>query len=215
MELPAAFGRTLRETVPDDVQLPRVFLAFRLPPFGTEPHYAAEVLAAVLGARQGSRLVRALIREQQVASEVHAFTYDLPKGADLLVVDAVARPGVSAEQLEAALVAEVDRVRAEGVAEAEVERALALIESSFTIGLQSAADRADQLSRFATYFGDPALANAQVDAYRRVTAERVNAFAREGLGEDNRAFLVYVPREVREPGIGNGESGRELAGVEA
>jgi predicted Zn-dependent peptidase len=215
MELPAAFGRTLRETVPDDVQLPRVFLAFRLPPFGTEPHYAAEVLAAVLGVRQGSRLVRALIREQQVASEVHAFTYDLPKGADLLVVDAVARPGVSAEQLEAALVAEVDRVRAEGVAEAEVERALALIESSFTIGLQSAADRADQLSRFATYFGDPALANAQVDAYRRVTAERVNAFAREGLGEDNRAFLVYVPREVREPGIGNGESGRELAGVEA
>jgi predicted Zn-dependent peptidase len=198
MELPATFGRTLRETVEDDVQLSRVFLAFRLPPFGTEAHYAAEVCAAVLGVRQGSRLVRALIRDRQVASEVHAFTYDLPKGADLLVVDGVARPGVSAAELEAAMVEEIDRLRADGVTDAEVERALALIESSFTIGLQSAADRADQLSRFATYFGDPALANAQVEAYRRVTAERVSAFARELLGPDNRAFLVYVPR----PGAG-------------
>jgi predicted Zn-dependent peptidase len=195
MELPPTFGRTLRDRVEDDVQLPRVFLAFRLPPFGTEVHYAAEVCAAVLGVRQGSRLVRALVRERQVASEVHAFTYDLPKGADVLVVDAVARPGVSAEALEAALVEEIDRLRADGVRDGEVERALALIESSFTVGLQSAADRADQLSRFATYFGDPAVANEQVDAYRRVTAERVSAVARELLGPDNRAFLVYVPRE--------------------
>ena len=195
MTLPATFGRTLRERVVDDVQLPRVFVAARVPPFGTDEHYAAEVCATVLGTRQGSRLARALVRAQQVASDVHAFTYDLPKGADLLVVDAVARPGTSADALEAAIAAEVERLRAEGVTNAEVERALALIESAFTLGLQSAADRADQLSRFATYFGDPALANAQVDAYRAVTAERVTAFARTYLGADNRAVLVYVPRE--------------------
>ena len=195
MDLPATFGGTLRETVEDDVQLPRVFLAFRLPPFGTEEHYAAEVCATVLGVRQGSRLVRALVRDRQVASEVHAFTYDLPKGADLLVVDAVARPEVSADALEAAMVEEVDRLRTDGATESEVERALALIESSFTLGLQSAADRADQLSRFATYFGDPGLVNEQVDRYRAVTAAAVAAFARAHLGPDNRAFLVYVPKE--------------------
>ena len=212
MALPPTFGRTLRETVPDDVPVPRVFLACRIPPFGADEHYAAEVCATVLGTRQGSRLARALVREQQVASEAHAFTYDLPKGADVLVCDAVARPGVSAERLEAALTAEVERVRADGVTDAEVERALALIEASFTFGLQGAADRADQLSRFATYFGDPALANAQVDAYRAVTAERVNAFARAYLGEDNRAYLVYVPRE---PDAADDGAEAALAGVAA
>jgi hypothetical protein len=35
----------------------------------------------------------------------------------------------------------------------------------------------------------------QVDRYRAVTAAQVTAFARERLGEDNRASLVYVPRE--------------------
>ncbi len=196
MELPATFGRTLRETVEDDVQLPRVFLAFRIPPFGTEEHYVAEMCAAVLGTRQGSRLVRALVREQQVASDVNAFTYDLPKGADVLVVDAVARPGVSAEQLEAALNAQIERVRTEGVAEDEVARARALVESGFVVALQSAGDRADQLSRFATYFGDPALVNEQAARYQAVTAEQINAFARAKLGPENRAYLVYVPREA-------------------
>lgn len=195
MELPTTFGRTLREEVPDDVQLPRVFLAFRIPPFGTEAHYVAEMCAAVLGVRQGSRLVRALVREQQVASEVHAFTYDLPKGADLLVIDAVARPGTSAAQLETAIAAEVERLRTGGVTPGELERARALVESGFIVALQSAGDRADQISRFATYFGDPTLVNQQVAQYQAVSAEQVTAFAREMLGEDNRAYLVYVPRE--------------------
>jgi hypothetical protein len=46
---------------------------------------------------------------------------------------------------------------------------------------------------FATYFGDPSLVNEQVDRYRAVTAEQVTEFARERLGEDNRASLLYVP----------------------
>jgi hypothetical protein len=48
---------------------------------------------------------------------------------------------------------------------------------------------------FATYFGDPNLLNEQVDRYRRVTASEVSAFAAQRLGRDNRASLLYVPRE--------------------
>jgi len=48
---------------------------------------------------------------------------------------------------------------------------------------------------FATYFGDPSLINAQVERYAAVTVDDVNAFIEERLGEDNRASLVYVPRE--------------------
>ncbi len=35
MSLPKTFGEWRREVVPDDVVLPRLFLAFRIPPFGT------------------------------------------------------------------------------------------------------------------------------------------------------------------------------------
>lgn len=195
MDLPVRFGTPRREMVSDDVRLPRLYLAFRIPAFGGETHYAGAVCAAVLGMKRGSRLHRALVRERQVATDASAFTFDLTKGCDLLVLDVTARPGVSAEQLEREVALEVDLLQQQGVAPSEVERALALIETDFTLSLQSAAERADKLSQFATYFGDPGLINTQVDRYRSVTADRVSRFAREWLGADNRASLVYVPRE--------------------
>ena len=194
MTVPGKFGGWRREVVEDDVMLSRIFLAFRSPPFGSAGYYAASVCSAVLGMRRGSRLHRTLVREQEVASEASAFTFDLSKGSDLLIVDVTARPGVGVELLENQVVAQVDRLRSGGVTAVEVERAVALIETDFISALQSAGDRADNLSRFATYFGDPALVNVQTDRYRAVSAGEVSAFAREALGEDNRVSLVYVPR---------------------
>jgi predicted Zn-dependent peptidase len=195
MVLPPRFGESRREVVPDDVRLPRLYLAFRIPPFGTDENYTAGVCAAVLGMKRGSRLHRVLVRERQLAAEVTAFTFELAKGSDLLVIDVTARPGVSADRIESEVAGELDRLQREGVAATEVERALALIETDFTVSLQSASERADKLSQFATYFGDPGLINTHVDRYRAVTPERVSAFAREWLGNDNRVSLVYVPRD--------------------
>jgi predicted Zn-dependent peptidase len=81
------------------------------------------------------------------------------------------------------------------VTAAEVDRAVALIETDFLSSMQSAGERADKLSLFATYFGDPTLLNEQVDRYRAVRADDVNAFISSRLGSNNRASLLYVPRE--------------------
>ena len=195
MELPPTFGQSRRDVVMDAVMLPRLYLAFRSPVFGSDEYYAASVTGAILGMRRGSRLHRTLVRDRQVASDATAFTFDLPKGSDLLVVDVTARPGIDAEVLEQEVASEIDTLHAGGVDSTEVERAVALIETDFISSMQAAGDRADKLSLFATYFGDPRLLNEQVDRYRSVTAQEVNAFARSRLGQDNRASLLYLPRD--------------------
>jgi len=195
MALPPVFGAPLREVVRDNITLPRLYLAFRSPPFGSPEHYVASVCAAILGTRKTSRLQRSLIREKRIAAEASAFTFDLAKGADLLVLDVLALPGVSPETLEAAVMEEVERIHRDGVTDEEVARAVALIETGWTLSMESAADRADKLSMFATYFGDPGLVNDQPGKYREVTSESVSRFARERLGADNRAILLYVQAE--------------------
>ena len=195
MDLPPVFGKRLRELVYDSVSLPRLFMAFRSPAFGSEAYYAASVASAILGLRRGSRLHRALVRERQVAADASAFTFDLAKGADLLVVDVTARPETSATQLEEEVEREIDHLYRDGVAEMEVRRATSLIETDLTASLQSAGERADRLSMFATYYGEPGLINEQADRYRAVTAEQVNEIISERFGENNRANLIYVPRE--------------------
>jgi zinc protease len=196
--LPARFERALREVVEDDVQLPRAIVAMRIPPCGSDAWYAGSVAGAILGMRKGSRLYRRLVRELQVATDASAYTFDLTKGADLLVVDVTANGDVTSDRLEQAVHDELDALALDGVTEQELARALALIETDFVSSLQSAADRADTLSKFATYFGDAALVNAQPGRYRAVTAEQVTAFVREWCTDDNRATLLYVPKAVQQ-----------------
>ena len=193
MDLPPRFGGWLREIVQDDVSAPRLFLAFRSPPLGSDEYHVASTCGAILGMRRGSRLYQSLVREQQLALSASAFTYDLAKGTDLLIIDATARPEVSSEALEKAVAVEVDQIHQDGVSDAEVRRAVALIETDFVSTMQSAGDRADKLSMFTTYLGNPSLLNEEVSRYRAVTAAQVSAFARERLGTDNRASLLYVP----------------------
>ena len=195
MAVPPVFGEWRREVVADNVMLPRLFLAFRVPVFGSEESYAASVCGAILGYRKGSRLHRTLVRERQVAAETAAFTYDLTKGSDLLVADVTARPEISSDALESEVAQLIDEIQQHGVTPDEVERAVALITTDFTTSMQSAGERADKLSMFATYFGDPSLLNVQVERYQAVTAAQVSRFARERLAEDNRASLLFVPRE--------------------
>jgi predicted Zn-dependent peptidase len=202
MTLPPVFGQRLRDVVYDNVSLPRLFMTFRSPIFGSEQYYAASVAGAVLGMRKGSRLHRSLVRERQVAADAGAFTFDLAKGTDLLVVDVTARPEISVPQLEEEVEREIELFHRDGVAEAEVRRAIALIETDLVTSLQSAGERADRLSMFATFFGRPELINEQADRYRAVTVNRVNDVIAERFGEDNRASLLYVPREgVESEGI--------------
>jgi len=193
MSLPDRFGGWLRATVPDEVMVPRLFLAFRSPVFGSDEYYVASVASAILGVGKGSRLQRVLVRERELASEATAFTFDLSKGADLLVLDITGRPEVSGDALEGAVADLLHGMRTKGVSADEVQRAVALVETAFVTAMQSAGERADKLSMFATYFGDPSLINDQVDRYRTVTPEQVTEFARERLGDDNRASLLYVP----------------------
>lgn len=195
MHVPDTFGSARREVVEDEVMLPRLFLAFRTPVFGSPDYYVASVTSAILGLKKGSRLQRSLVREQQIASDATAFTYDLAKGSDMLVLDVTARPDVSLETLEQGVHAELDRLVVEGVTDAEVTRAIALIETDLIAVLQSAGDRADRLSMFATYFDDPFLVNEQTARYRAVTTDRVNQFVRERLGLSNRASLIFIPKD--------------------
>lgn len=198
MSLPDTFGCTLREVVKDDVSLSRLYLGFRSPSFGSNGYYAASVAGAILGMRKGSRLQRALVREREVATDATAFTFDLPKGADILVIDVTARPDITPERLEQEVVTEIERMRINGVTQSEVDRAVALIGTDFVVSMQQVSERADQLSRFATYFGDPSFINDQMNRYRSVTVQDVSQFAATHFGEDNRAFLTYIPRDDKD-----------------
>ncbi len=196
MTVAEAFGSWQRAVVPDAVAAPRLFLAFRIPPAGSEPWYVASLLGAVLGTGDGSLLARTLVREQALATAATAFTFDLTKGADLLVLDVTGRPEVSGAALEAAVGGVVDRLLTDGVDAEAMDRARALLETGWMVSLQSAGTRADRLSQFATYHGTATRLNEEMGRYAEVTPSALTTFARARLTPAHRASLLFIPAEV-------------------
>jgi predicted Zn-dependent peptidase len=92
------------------------------------------------------------------------------------------------------------------VSDDEVERAVALAEKHILEMVERVGTRADLLSMFETLFGDPTRLNTELERIRAVTPERLRAFARDFLGEDNRAVLLYEP-EPPPPAAGTAAPG--------
>jgi predicted Zn-dependent peptidase len=190
-DIPTKLGETARERVEAEVPLPRVYLAFRIPPFTAEGIHAAEAVATILGSGRASRLYRRLVRERRIAKDVLAYYFPLQTSASMLLLWVTGYPGASPEALEEALLGEVEDLHT--VTEEELGRALALTETHLLQEIQRVGERADLLSMFDQYFDDPSRLNTELERFREVTRSQVHAFAEEFLGPDNRAILTYVP----------------------
>ena len=191
-DIPSRLEEPVREVVEQDISLPRVYRAYRVPPYGDDGWYDAAVAAYVLGWGQAARLNRRLVRERRLAQDVVAYPFPIVVGAAMLVFWATARPGVDPDALDRALDEEI-RGLAETAPE-EVKRAVRLMESRQLAELQEVGDRADQLSMHTCLFDDPGRINTELDRVRAVDAERVRAFAAAHLESEHAASLVYVPR---------------------
>jgi predicted Zn-dependent peptidase len=188
-------GHEAREVVPDKVPLTRVHFGFRCPPFGTAEYDALEVASQILAGGRGSRLYRRLVREQKIAQDVVAFGLPLIGGASFFGGWVTVRPDSDAETCELAYLAELERLVNEPVTEDELARARALIEASELGAIGRVEEVADRLSMFAALFDRPQLVNEQLARYLGVTAEQIQAVAREVFRADNRVVLTYVPRD--------------------
>jgi zinc protease len=196
MTVDPVIGREVRETVPDQVPLPRIYLAHRIPPFGTDGFDALDVAADILGAGRASRLYASLVREQRLAQDASVFVFPVVGGAAMLALWVTARPGVSTETLEAATLAELDRLAANGPNDADLERVKNLHAAHAAGALERISERADRLSMYTCLFDEPERINSESTRWDAVDAKRVSEALRAALRPDNRVTLTYVPAEA-------------------
>jgi predicted Zn-dependent peptidase len=196
MSVPASIGTEVRETKVDQVPLPRIYFAHRVPTFGTDAFDALDVAADVLGSGRASRLYASLVRQQQLAQDVSVFVFPIVGGASMFTMWVTARPGVTPERLEAATLAEIDRLAIDGPTDGDLERVRNLHASHAAGALERIAERADRLSMYACLFDAPERINEEVARYTGVDGARVSEALRASIRADNRVTLTYVPAEA-------------------
>jgi predicted Zn-dependent peptidase len=194
-DVPPLIGETVRDHVVSDVPLPRVIMAFRVPPYSSDEFTVAEAARALLGLGRASRLYRRLVRERRVATSVVTYVYPLLTGASMFLVWGTGFQGRDPAELEAAMSEELESLAS--AEPPELDRAIALTETDLVRAIERVAERADLLSMFEMYFDDPGRLNHELDRLRSVGLDQVRDFVGERLGTNNRAVLVYEPESSR------------------
>jgi predicted Zn-dependent peptidase len=192
--LPALSGTERLETsgrVPADA----VYLSWRLPARGTREFDAVDIAFEILGQGQTSRLHRELVRGTEHAEGTGASTLGLIGGSSFGFAHARARDGVTPEQLESEIVAQIDKLVADGPTEVELRRAKAQYERHWLHALARVDSRADALGEYATLHGDPNLINLRLTEIAAVDAADVASALQTHARSDQRATLVYRKEE--------------------
>ncbi len=184
-----------KTVVPDRIELPRVYMAWLTPSIFKEGDAEGGVAAQILGGGKSSRLFKKLVYEKQIAQDVLAEQYALILGS-VFYVQVTARPGHSAEEIEAAINEELEALRTSGPDESEVERARNVIESGIIRGLETLGGFggvADRLNMYNHYLGTPDYLAQDITRYRTVTPASLQKFAEEYLKNDARVVVNGVP----------------------
>jgi zinc protease len=184
-----------RAVVGDRIELPRVYVSWLTPPIYSAGDADADIAGSLLGSGQSSRLYKKLVYEQQIAQDVSAGQYSLTLGS-VFQIEATARPGRTAEELEKAIDAELQALVQSGPDQAEVDRARNVIETRIVQGLETLGGFggvADRLNMYNHYLGDPGYLPKDIARYRAVTPASVKAFAEQYLSKGTRVVVHGVP----------------------
>ena len=179
-----------RVIVQDNVQLPRVYLAWLTSPIFKPGDAEADIAASVLGGGKSSRLYKKLVYEKQLALDVAVEQQSLMLES-VFQVQATARPGVKPEDLEKAINEELDAFRASGPTAEELTRAVNGIETGTISRLELFDGVANLFNRYNHYLGTPDFLAGDMARYENATRESVQVFA-EGQLNPNHRVVVYA-----------------------
>ena len=181
-----------RATIEDQVELPRVYMAWLTAPIYQPGNVEANLLAQLLGGGKSSRLYKKLVYEKQIAQDVTVTNQSLLLGS-MFELQATAKQGVRIEDLEKAIDEELSKLRNEGPAQAELDRARNVIESQKIRSLERGGTLANQLNFYNHYLGDPGFLSKDLERYDHATVADLKRVAQQALQTNARAVVYGVP----------------------
>ena len=107
---------------------PTIVIGFHKPAINAPDDYVFDVISMLLGQGRTSRLHKKLVVEQQLASDIGVFDAPGSRYPNLFLVNADPRAPHTVAEVETAILAELERLKTEPVAERDLQRILNKIE---------------------------------------------------------------------------------------
>jgi predicted Zn-dependent peptidase len=172
-----------------DVPLDALYKAYPMASRTEQGYYVADLITEVLGGGGSSRLHQALIKEKKLFSQIECY-HTGSVDAGLVVIEGKLIKGVSLEEADKAVVAELQKMQSEKISEKELTKVKNKTESAIVFEDMSVMNRANSLAIY-ELLGDANMMNTELGRYQAVTADEILATSRQLFEPNNSNTLYY------------------------
>ncbi len=180
---------------------PYILMGYHVPALNNpdtdwEP-YALEVLSGVLSGNPAARLNQSLVRDTQLAVDVSA-GYDLMERGrlSLFELDGTPSEGKTVAEVEAALLQQIEKIKASGVTTEELDRVKAGVIAADVYQRDSMFYQAMRIGTVETIGFSWKILDGYQAKLRAVTSEQVQAVAKKYLVKDNLTIATLDPQPI-------------------
>lgn len=155
-------------------------------------YYISDLITELLSGGGSSRLFQSLVKEKKLFSNIECYHFGTTD-AGLLTIEGKLVKGVKMEDAEKAVNEELDKLKKDKVAEAELQKVKNKTESMIAFEDMSLMNRANSLA-FYELLGDANLMNSELERYNSVTVDEVQTLSNQIFREENSSTLYYFSK---------------------
>jgi len=192
-----------RRIVLEHTANPKLMIGFHKPIYPDPDAAAIDVLESILGGGRTSRLYKSVYEEQQLtAEEPRVSNGPGERYENLVVFEALPRSPHTLEEVEKAILDEIEKIKSEPVTERELERVKNQLDANMIRSLGSNIGIAFQVALGQLYYGDYRATFRSLDRIKKVTAEDIQRVAKSYLTAKNRTvgWRVQIEEQKKEGG---------------
>lgn len=177
-----------------NIQIPAIVAAYRTPSFKERDAYVLDMISQYLSGGKSSVLYKKLVDDKKQALAVQAVNIS-QEDYGVYALFGLPLGDVPLQDLLAEMDEEVVKIQNELISERDFEKLQNQFESQFVNSNSSVEGIANSLARYYMLYGDTNLINSEIDIYRSITREEIQAVAKKYLNPNQRAVLEYLPKK--------------------
>lgn len=177
-----------------NIQIPAILAAYRTPGFGNRDAYILDMISSYLSGGKSSILYKKLVDNQKQALAVQAV--NIPQmDYNIFAMFALPLGEVSLETLLTEIDEEIIKMQTELISERDHQKLINQFENQFVNSNASVEGIAESLAKYYLLYGDVNLINKEIEIYRSITREDIQAVAKKYLSPNQRVEIEYLPQK--------------------
>lgn len=185
-------SKEIQKTITDNIQLPGIFIAYKIPKENSFEFLVLEVISDILSTGDSSRLYSKLVYNKQLANEIGCFALGR-EFSGIFHIYSILEPNIKIKTVQQEMDKIIFEIADGKTTEKELQKVKNRIETRIEYRFETNLSKSEILSHFQLLYNKPELSEELIEKYKSITLTDIKETAEKYLINNGRVVLNYIP----------------------